>query len=405
MKERIPVNLSKHVEEYEDRFSNPLYQLKQVGDLSQMLVRGGVRMAANRYNGVRPAGYYTEQKNKITSKSNVEIFQAAISSIGKPHAVSVDLVHDCNYGCKFCYRNAVKQAGLAPGEIDDDLYMERFKYVMDRFEGRPIFVMGGEPFLNAGRLVRVLKYAVEYKNPVKISSNLSVDVVDLADRNEDYAELLEILQENPDQIDLMCSFEDAVPEHHDYRRRAGGFEQSVGNVTKLIDVRVPISANLVVNGQNYKRFEEMLDAFMEMGTRRAYVSFHTHVPRAEGVDLAYELTREQRAEASQIIADVLSDDKYGHFVKGITPEVARMMHPDKLTTIYSEENCPVALGVISLDHQMMPYKPCSFAGEVNCNDIHAELGENGCGLYIPALFEAAKRGEPGAIRQLMEETL
>lgn len=405
MTERIPQELSDHVLAFEKRFSSPSHQIKTVVGLSQMLVRGGVRMGVNRWTGVREAGHYAQKRQEITKKSNIDILHSALSSVGKPHAVSVDLVHDCNYGCKYCYRHAVKEGGLVSGAIDDDLYMERFKYVMDRFEGTPIFVMGGEPLLNAKRLARVLEYAVENNNSVKISSNLSVDVVGLAEKNDAYAEMLEILQNNPDKIDLMCSFEDSIPKHHDFRRREGGYEQSVGNVTKLINAGVPISANLVVNGKNYKRFAGMLDTFMEMGTRRTYVSFHTHVPRAEGVDLTYELTREQRAEASQIIAEVLSDDKYGYFVKGISPDVARMMHPDELKTVYSEDNCPVALGVVSLDHQLMPYKPCSFAGEVDCNATHTELGDNGCGLYIPALFEAAKRGEPGAIRQLMEEAL
>ena len=78
---------------------------------------------------------------------------------------------------------------------------------------------------------------------------------------------------------------------------------------------------------------------------------------------------------------------------------------DNLEKVYTEEKCPVAQRVLSLDHRMMPYTPCSLAGEVECNTTHPEHGRIGCGLYVPALFAAAKRGEPGAIRQLMEEAL
>lgn len=405
MTERIPQELSSRVLEFEERLSSPSHQIRSVGSLMQMLVLGGMRMGANVLTGVQESDHYAKQRWEVTNKSYFEILQVALSRIGKPHAVSIDLTSDCNYGCRDCYRHAAKIDGYEPGEIDDDLYLERFSFVMDRFEKTPIFIMGGEPLLKAKRLNKVLEYAVEHDNPVKISSNLSVDIVSLAGKNEDYANLLKILQEHLDKITLMCSFEDSLPEYHDYLRREGGFDQSVTNVSKLIKAGVPIAANLIVNGMNYKRFTDMLGTFMEIGTNGVFVSFHTHVPRAKNSDPDYELTYERRAEASKLIAKALVEPKYGYFAKGITPEVARMMHPDELENVYSIESCPVVESVLSFDHRILPYEPCSFAGEVDCNTTHPEYGHIGCGLYIPALFAAAKRGEPGAIRQLMEESL
>ncbi|MBN1157575.1 hypothetical protein JXA85_08200, partial [Candidatus Woesearchaeota archaeon] len=288
-------------------------------------------------------------------------------------------------------------------EIDDESYLERFRYVQETFSGVPTFIMGGEPFLKPKRLVEVLKIAEEYAVPVILGSNFSIDIVETARINKFYEELLHILKSHKNKIAVWCSLEDTVSEHHDLLRKQGGFDLSIRNAKNLMESGIPVTANLFINAQNYPRFQQMLDYLMGMGFEGAAVHFHTYVFNAKNPFPQYTLTESHREKASKVLEKVLKEKHYFDFTRGMTSESARMFHPGYLSKVFNVKKCPTANRMLSFDHRMLPLIPCSFGGEVYCNYDHPEHGKIGCGLWLPALYAAAVRGGVGAIRSLMTE--
>ena len=400
----VPKELSDYVNERQDRFSSLSNKAKNLIDIVQMFVRGSINILKKYVKGERKPGYYGKlKKETVPGVSNLEMVKHAFSTIGKPMALSFDLTSRCNYACRDCFKKVLDTHGEATPEISDELFLDRLEYVYKSFPGVPTFIMGGEPTLQPKRLVRALELAKESGSPVKISSNSSIDIVEKAKRDENYGRLLEVLKDPSYNVTFLCSLEDTVAEHHDRIRRQGGYELSIGNAKKLIKAGVPVTGNLFIHAKNYNRFDQMLDDLRDMEFDRTYVSFHTYVPRAGDRLEDYVMTEQHRANASDKIADVLSQENYGYFTRGMTPKVARMFHPDNLSRTFSLETCPTPTHVLSFDHRMRPLNPCSFGGEVSCNTEHDQYGKIGCGLWVPALYKAALRGEPGAIKNLMVE--
>ena len=138
-----------------------------------------------------------------------------------PYIVDVELTNQCNLSCIFCGQQTMKRP---KGYIDADLYKKIVNecYAYDT----PIrLIRWGEPFLHP-KILTFIEYTKELGIPLHITNN------GLALTKSHMESLVY------NEVDsIIFSFQGATKEQYEIMRNNNRYEELVGNIEKLIEIR------------------------------------------------------------------------------------------------------------------------------------------------------------------------
>ena len=167
--------------------------------------------------------------------------------------VSVHITRRCNLRCRFCYAQSYLNSPTAGAEV---LRAEEITAFLDSIRAQlsPQFtltLMGGEPLLDAAKVMHLARYARQRAWACLVSTNGLLITESLA------------WEARNTGLQVQVSLDGATAEAHDAVRGAGTFDRTLGGIRRLVSAGAHTTLSLVCHRGNV----EHLRAYYKLGLR------------------------------------------------------------------------------------------------------------------------------------------
>jgi radical SAM protein with 4Fe4S-binding SPASM domain len=201
--------------------------------------------------------------------------------------VTVNLTNRCNLRCRWCY-NADRQTQEMPVQSMMDA-IEQGRNILD--PNASFIILGGEPFIDAPRLLAALDRAAGlFAPPAMVSTNGTLLT------REAVAELTRR------RVEVQVSLDSADAEEHDTIRGEGVFEKATTGISRLVNAGVHTIVSMVYTRPDACTLERYFDLALRLGVNEARLIPMRAIGR--GLDCADALP--DQAEVFEDLMDVLA---------------------------------------------------------------------------------------------------